>query len=129
MRNMVWFFRSENAHEALGCCKAFLNAVKQDAAVPVDTFASSLIYSELVTNVVHHAPGAIEISVDLVNHDAVLKVADRGPGFALSASLPENPLAERGRGLFLVAKFAKDIRTGTDEHGRHFVAAVLPREM
>ncbi|HEV7179784.1 MAG TPA: ATP-binding protein [Candidatus Baltobacteraceae bacterium] len=128
-KSMVWTFNSADAGEALGHCTQFLTAVAREAAIPVDTFASSLIYSELVINVVHHAPGPIEISVAVENEDAVLRVADRGPGFALAPALPEDELAERGRGLFLVAKFAKDVSAGRDEHGHHYVRAVLPRAM
>ena len=123
---MVWSFRSGNAHEALTRCQQFLSALKDEAALPVDTFASSLIYSELVTNVVHHAPGAIEISVEMHDDDAVLTVADEGPGFPLAPSLPSDPLADRGRGLYLVSKFAKNVTAGRDEHGHHYVKAVLP---
>ena len=126
---MVWRFQSTNAREALGRCHQFLNAVRDEAALPVDPFASSLIYAELVTNVVYHAPGPIEISVDLEGADAVLKVADEGPGFSLAPALPENPMAERGRGLFLVSKYAKNITAGRDEQGHHYVKAVLPRSM
>ncbi len=124
---MVWTFRSQNASEALRHCHNFLTAVKDDAALPVDTFASSLIYSELVTNVVYHAPGAIEISVELRDNEAILTVADEGPGFNLAPALPRDPLADRGRGLFLVSKFAKDVTAGRDEHGHHYVKAVLPK--
>lgn len=125
---MVWSFRSADAREALACCHQFLAAVRDEASLPVDTFASSLIYSELVTNVVYHTPGGIEISVDVQDNDAVLTVADEGPGFALAPALPSDLLADRGRGLFLVSKFAKDVRAGKDEHGHHFVKAVLPRQ-
>ena len=126
---MVWSFRSADAREALSCCHQFLAAITDEAALPVDTFASSLIYSELVTNVVYHAPGGIEISVDVEDNDAVLTVADEGPGFTLAPALPADVLADRGRGLFLVSKFAKDVYAGTDDRGHHFVKAVLPRQM
>lgn len=126
---MVWTFHSKNARDALGCCNQFLQAVRANAKIAVDTFASSLIYSELVANVVAHAPGAIDISVAVEGGNAVLKVADEGPGFVLRATLPADMLAERGRGLFLVSKFAKAVCAGMDERGHHYVKAVLPRSM
>ena len=54
-----------------------------------------------------HAPGPIEISLTFVADDAVLSVRDRGPGFEPHANrLPDETLAEHGRGLFLVEAYA-----------------------
>ena len=56
---------------------------------------------------VRHAPGSIEIELAWRAGLPYLIVRDRGPSFALAdATLPDDPLAEGGRGLFLIARYA-----------------------
>lgn len=122
----VWAFHAADARDALSNCRVFVQALEHDAGAPFDSFAACLVYSELVSNVVTHAPGPIDIQVDREERRLMMTVADCGRGFSLRPNLPDDPLADSGRGLFLVAQFAKDLSAGTDEQGRHFVRVTLP---
>lgn len=67
-----------------------------------------MIYAELVSNAIRHAPGTIEIAVECQNSggDVTLHVLDRGPGYRLDPHLPSDIFSECGRGLFIISTFA-----------------------
>jgi anti-sigma regulatory factor (Ser/Thr protein kinase) len=63
-----------------------------------------LIFMELVGNAVRHAPGEVEVVFEPRPGGPVLHVLDAGPGFEHQGGRAlADPLAESGRGLFLIA--------------------------
>ncbi len=78
---------------------------------------AELIFGELLGNVVRHAPGPVEISVDRNDDTIVLHVIDSGqPLPETERHLPEDVLSERGRGLFIVGELASGVHI---EHVRN----------
>jgi anti-sigma regulatory factor (Ser/Thr protein kinase) len=78
-----------------------------------------LALTELATNAVRSTPTAIEVRCWLTPDAVMLEVTDDGPGF--DPTIPGDtreldPLAERGRGLFLVASLVDEctIESGPD---------------
>lgn len=72
---------------------------------------AELVFGELLGNVVCHAPGPVEVSVECYDDKLVLHVIDSGPPIAVTKwHLPEDTLSERGRGLYIVAQLAADLR-------------------
>ncbi len=71
--------------------------------------ACTLIVSELIANVVRHAPGALSIAIAAEADGVWLHLIDEGPGFEFRPSLPADVWSESGRGLFLVAALARSI--------------------
>jgi anti-sigma regulatory factor (Ser/Thr protein kinase) len=72
---------------------------------------AELVFGELLGNVVRHAPGPVEIAIDLEDDSIVLHVTDSGPPLRLTEyNLPHDALSERGRGLFIVAQLAHDLQ-------------------
>ena len=82
---------------------------------------AELIFGELLGNVVRHAPGPVEIFCDLDDDSIVLHVIDSGPPLkSAKRRLPDDVLSERGRGLFIVAQLASDVRIEpARDHGNH----------
>ena len=80
------------------------------AAGNVDLEAAELIFGELIGNVVRHAPGPIDVQLSWGGNYPVLHVTDRGRGFIRNPSLPVDPLSESGRGLYIIALLARDVR-------------------
>jgi anti-sigma regulatory factor (Ser/Thr protein kinase) len=74
-----------------------------------DLFSVELIFGELVGNVAQHAPGPLEVRILWEGDDARLEVIDRGPGYALRPTLPDD-FDEAHRGLFIVAAYGRDLR-------------------
>jgi anti-sigma regulatory factor (Ser/Thr protein kinase) len=83
-----------------------------------------MIYAEILSNAIRHAPGPIEVVVECSQRggDVMLHVLDRGPGYWLDPQLPDDLFSECGRGLFIIASFADGIaverRSGGGSHTR-----------
>jgi anti-sigma regulatory factor (Ser/Thr protein kinase) len=93
----------------------------------IDT--AELVFGELLGNVVRHAPGPVEISIDLYDDAMVLHVVDSGPPLTAIGRrrLPDDVLSERGRGLFIVQHLATEVRIErVRERGNH-ISVTMPR--
>lgn len=76
-----------------------------------------MIYAELVSNAIRHAPGTIEITIECEDSgDVTVHVRDRGPGYRLDPHLPCDIFSECGRGLFIISTFADGFIV-EDRHG------------
>ena len=105
-----WHFDAENAEAAAETRRAFVAKLKERTQDAISVESGELIFGELVGNVVRHAPGPIDVQLDLSGESPVLHVIDRGRGFIRNAALPTDPLSENGRGLFIIEQLAKDVR-------------------
>ncbi len=106
----------------------FLNDVQSDADF-INT--AELVFGELLGNVVRHAPGPVEISVDLNDESLILHVIDSGPPLtaAKHRKLPEDVLSERGRGLFIVEQLASDVRIERLENRGNHISVTMSRRL
>ncbi|MDP9024421.1 MAG: ATP-binding protein, partial [Candidatus Eremiobacteraeota bacterium] len=98
---MVWEFEANRAEEALSTRPDFLLAVRRLAGEHVDEYTYAIVFSEVVGNVMRHAPGPIRLELYRQGEDLVLTVSDRGPGFLPCLDEPDLT-SENGRGLFIV---------------------------
>ena len=91
---------------------------------------ADMIFSELVGNVVRHAPGSCEVVLDASGVLPVLSVLDRGRGFSHAPHLPADTFAETGRGLFIVralaAQFGASRRLDGGSHARAVITINRP---
>lgn len=102
-----WHFESDDAASAADARFAFVAHLHRRSVDPAVVAAAELVFGELVANVVRHAPGPIEIELAWRADEPLLVVRDRGPRFEIAApALPDDSLAEGGRGLFIVARVA-----------------------
>jgi anti-sigma regulatory factor (Ser/Thr protein kinase) len=92
-----------------------------------DLDAAAMVFGELVGNVVRHAPGPIAIDLSWDRGVAVLRVRDSGPGFEWdgAVSLPD-PMAESGRGLYIVYTVSQTMKVSRPPGGGTEVMAWLP---
>jgi predicted ArsR family transcriptional regulator len=68
------------------------------------------------------------VHVDWSERRPRVEVNDLGPGFELVALLPEDPLANHGRGLFIVSHLADELGAVAKRAGGSRVSAVMPVE-
>ncbi|HTU82273.1 MAG TPA: ATP-binding protein [Candidatus Acidoferrales bacterium] len=124
---MKWNFESEDAGSAYGARRGLLDYLRLHATVDSDIDAAALIFGELVGNVVRHAPGPISIDVYWQRGLAVLRVTDRGPGFAWTGgvALPD-AMAESGRGLYIAFAAARRLQVAGAPGKGTVVTAWLP---
>jgi PAS domain S-box-containing protein len=88
-----------------------------------ETFLESeLVFGELFSNVVRHAPGTVEVRVAATVAGAELVVSDRGPGFSKVPDAVDH-FAESGRGLHLVHAFADAVRIDPSARGTRITVA------
>ncbi len=67
-----------------------------------------LAMHEALVNAQRHAGGAVAVEAVLEGPTLVIEVVDRGPGFQLPSPPPvPDPLAERGRGLWLMCRVSR----------------------
>ncbi len=123
---MLWTFSSSDAKRATRAREQFLSALKLKGESDGDYNACETIFGELIGNVVRHAPGSIRVVLDWNYDEAILCVEDHGPVFQFNPSLPVNPLAESGRGLFLVSALAEHIDIEPILNNGKTVRVVLP---
>ena len=86
---------------------------------------AELVLGELIGNIVRHAPGALEVIVDLSSANPVLHVIDEGPGFERSPMLPSDLLSESGRGLYIVSEMTDEFSVARGPHGGSHARVVL----
>jgi serine phosphatase RsbU (regulator of sigma subunit)/anti-sigma regulatory factor (Ser/Thr protein kinase) len=87
---------------------------------------AELILTELIGNVVRHAPGRAQVSLSSDAGQVLLTVEDDGAGFAYRPTAPVDARAESGRGLFIVAALAQDVQVSAGPAGGTRIAVQLP---
>jgi anti-sigma regulatory factor (Ser/Thr protein kinase) len=104
-----WAYASADARAALEARLAFCRPLRDIGCSPRFIAEAQVVFGELVGNVVRHAPGPIDISLTWRGDVATIAVADRGAPFSARTALPDDPLAEGGRGLFIVRSIARTL--------------------
>ena len=106
-RSKRWSFDARDAMSAHGARSAFVAALRAEGTADGDYLGSEVIFGELIGNVVRHAPGPIDVTLEWSDLEPVLHVIDRGPGFVRLPALPDT-MSESGRGLFIVDALARE---------------------
>lgn len=110
------------ARESRVCAMQFLKNLGADEGLMMN---AELVYGELISNVVRHAPGLVTVRVDWRAERPALCTVDRGSGYAKRSKLPDDPMSESGRGLFIVEALTTDFIVREAEGGGSDVCAVL----
>ena len=106
-----WTLALDDARAAWDARSHFVEFLRSVGSSEHFVHTAELVFGELLGNVVCHAPGPVEVSVDCYDEALVLHVIDSGPPIAVTDwHLPEDTLSERGRGLFIVAQLAANVR-------------------
>lgn len=124
---LEWTFQDPHATKALASREHFVEYLHQTCTLGSDIPAAALIYSELVSNVIRHAPGPIHIATTVDAFGLLtLRVRDGGGGFVMHPRLPKDQLSENGRGLFIVSALCRHLGIRRTANGLNEVSAVLP---
>ena len=126
-RGIVWQLETEDVESALRARSRYLEVVKSHEGWPLDDYAASVVYTELVGNVLRYAAPPIKITLHCDGAEVRLNVSDRGPGFDFAAPPKPSALSEGGRGLFLVSHYAGEVEVQRHEGKGTTVIAVLVR--
>lgn len=123
-RAVEWAFDSSSEVDAHRLRREFMELLRKNGTGDFD--AAELIYGELIGNAVRHAPGRITVRLDWRDDAPSLTVHDQGASFADVATLPDDPMAESGRGLYIVKQLACDLHIDDIAADGSTVTAVLP---
>jgi anti-sigma regulatory factor (Ser/Thr protein kinase) len=126
--NHPWYFETDCARDALAGRPLLERYLSDHTHEGADLFAASLVYGELVSNVIKHAPiGGVRVWLEPHDGKFALCINDPGPGFT-EQDLPHRPddHAESGRGLFIVKQVCEELSYQRVESDGFVVRAVLP---
>jgi anti-sigma regulatory factor (Ser/Thr protein kinase) len=121
-----WTFDIHDGGAAASARRSFLRALRTYGAAGSDFEAAEMIFSELIGNVARYAPGPVDVMLDWKAVRPTLHVIDDGPGFEARPSLPGDPYAETGRGLYIVSSLGADLRAEREPGRGARVRVTLP---
>jgi PAS domain S-box-containing protein len=118
-----WSFAAENAQAANDARADFVRFLRAKSENVPAIQSAEVVFGELVGNVVRHAPGPIDVALEWGVRQPVLHVIDRGAPFASRDHLPNDPLSEGGRGLFLAQRLSDGLSVEhVSGYGNHVAA-------
>lgn len=123
-----WYFETDCPQDALAGRPLLERYLADHTREGTDLFPASLVYGELVSNVVKHAPpGGVRVWLEPHDEKFVLCINDAGSGFRKD-DVPAWPdaQAESGRGLFIVQQVCDELSYGRMDQDGFVVRAVLP---
>jgi integral membrane sensor domain MASE1/anti-sigma regulatory factor (Ser/Thr protein kinase) len=122
-----WNYDSRNSHDAHSLRREIARFIRFLAPAEEELFRAELIIGEALANTVEHAPGSVRVDIDWTGTHPVVTVHDAGPGLShFAAALPADALNENGRGLFLIASLALDVKIETQPELGTTMKIVLP---
>jgi anti-sigma regulatory factor (Ser/Thr protein kinase) len=98
---MEWQFGSASSADARRSRREFMTELRESGSTSSDFAGAELIFGELISNVVRHAPGPVRVRLFWNGKRAVLSVHDEAAPFKPKFALPADPMSENGRGLFI----------------------------
>ncbi len=105
-----WAFDANDGGLAQAAREAFVARLAA-AGVPRDErLAAEIVFGEIVGNAARYTPGPLDLALRPAGGGLVLAALDCGPGFRWQAVRPADD-SESGRGLFLIERLARAIRT------------------
>lgn len=123
-----WVFRGIDRSIMDTIRHEFEAMLEAHATADSDTYGARLILSELLSNVVRHAPGSFRLELDWSGEYAQLCLYDNGPGFASRGmfTVPDDILSISGRGLFLISQLSRSFTMTPRASGGLATRVVLP---
>ena len=107
----AWSLSLDDAGQAVDARSHFVEFLQRIQSDNDFIATAELIFGELSGNVVRHAPGPVEIAIDLNEASVILHVIDSGPLLRIAEHrLPDDILSEQGRGLYIVEQLGAEVR-------------------
>jgi len=120
-----WTIDTREQSAAYHVKRALIYDLAERVTPASDLAAAELIIGELISNVARHTPGKATITLESREGSVIFTVCDSGAAFSANGESPPDPLAECGRGLFLVRSLALNVRVEHTSEGNR-VSATLP---
>lgn len=123
-----WYFETDCARDALAGRPLLERYLSDHTPEGSDLFPAAVVYGELVSNVVKHAPtGGVRVWLEPHREKFALCINDEGSGFSAdTAARTPDDHSESGRGLFIVRQICEELSFGRMQGDGFVVRAVLP---
>jgi anti-sigma regulatory factor (Ser/Thr protein kinase) len=123
-----WYFETDCPRDALAGRLLLERYLSDHTREGSDLFPAVLVYGELVSNVIKHAPsGGLRVWLEPHRDKFALCINDAGKGFSeRDAAKTPDDRAESGRGLFIVRQVCEEVSYGRYDGDGFVVRAVLP---
>lgn len=122
-----WYFETDCPQDALAGRALLERYLSDHTAEGSDLFPASLVYGELISNVIKHAPaGGVRVWLEPHREKFALCINDAGHGFTERDMRHPGEDAESGRGLFIVKQVCDELSYHKVERNGFLVRAVLP---
>ena len=121
----TWTLPARDRAQAHAIRRDISELLREHARAGCDLTSAEVAIGELLANAVEHAPGDVEIVLDWTMDEAVIIVGDLGADVPTRGALPADPLAERGRGLYLLGRLARGFSVMQEPGGVTRLMAVL----
>jgi peptide subunit release factor RF-3 len=96
----------------------------QERGITITSAATACTWRDTRINIID-TPGPIEVQIECGDSQCVLHVIDRGRGIVRDPGLPHDPLAEGGRGLYIIEQLTDGLHIERIAGYGNHVAAVL----
>ena len=123
---MDWYLNTTQAGAVAEVKDEISAYLHRHATEPDGEPDADIVVAELLGNVVRHASGPTWVSLIWSGPQPLLTVYDLGPGFEFDPRLPDDALAEGGRGLFIVSHLAGHLTGVMRDSGGSKLTALLP---
>lgn len=124
---LEWRFESVGEIYPSSTLAEIMALLRAQGAPDSDFDSTELICVELFGNLIRHARGAVRIELDWSGEYPRLSVIDiQKRSAAAPIRLPADPLAESGRGLFIIKALAKELRVSDTGGEGSVTCATLP---
>lgn len=123
-----WYFETDSAQDAIDG-RRLLERYLSDHCEDSDLYPASLVFGELLSNVIKHAPegGGVRVWLEPDGDRFALCFNDAGKGFdGERAAAKPSDSSESGRGLFIVQQICERVSYGRLPGSGFMVRAVLP---
>jgi PAS domain S-box-containing protein len=123
----AWHFDVRDRAVVLATRGEIVAALAQRGFGSDECASAEVVFAELIGNVLTHAAATPNVSVtlDLGREHPVLHVLDRGKAFGPPSGLPFDPLADSGRGLYLIDALTLGFTISARPDGGNHARAVL----
>jgi anti-sigma regulatory factor (Ser/Thr protein kinase) len=144
---MDWYLDSGDTAGVPTLRRQIMAYLQHHAVDGSDLTGTEVVVAELLSNAVAHTAGPAWVTLEWDADHPRLRVADLGRGFdgsavgaavngsavnggdgeraLLTPTLPADPLSDRGRGLYLVSRLAREVAVSRRGQGGCVVAATL----
>ena len=105
-----WEFEARDASQAAVARAQFVTYLREKRKDPEFVADAEIVFGELLSNFVRHAPETVEITYYQKDGRDELHFIDYGNPFAVPRKPPADPFSVDGRGLYMVGQLASELR-------------------